>query len=411
MKLQWFPVGHVSKHPASNGREPLRHALVFFWFLLIACWIRPVLASPPVNTPSRAFAQVSRLEGELVSDGPQGQRILRLGDTVLVGERLTAGATTEAVLKTQDAGYIAIRPGSEFRALQFVAEGKPTDSTHLEILRGALRIISGWIGKLNRKGNLITTPAATVGIRGTDHEPFVLLGDDEDAPRYKPGTYDKVNQGGTVLTAAGQSVDILPGKVGFARSPGKSRALLTLLFPVLLEKVPDFYVPGKFDEEMDAWAKTAATSNEQQLQIRRAQASACVPGDVAKQWVRNLDQHIVGRDAAAILEMFTPGVQVKAIVRGANGTMTELELAGTELADSIVAAVAALSDYKHRRITLEGKSLQSEGAACGPIEVRSLVIEEGRQAGKPYRFESEETYQIEQFDGVWRATRAQTRQR
>ena len=39
------------------------------------------------------------------------------------------------------------------------------------------------------------------------------------------------------------------------------------------------------------------------------------------------------------------------------------------------------------------------------------MIEVGRQADKPYRFESEESYQLEQTDGKWLATEAQTCQR
>jgi hypothetical protein len=333
-----------------------------------------------------------------------------LGDAVAVGERVSADANSEAVLKTLDAGLIAIRPGANFVALQFAADGKGSDTSRLQLFKGALRIISGWIGKLNRKGSTLTTPTATVGIRGTDHEPYVLLSEDEEATRFKPGTYDKVNQGGTTLQAAGQSVDIDPGKVGFARAPGKSRALLTLLFPVLLEKVPDFYIPGKFDAEMNEWAANAAANNESQLQAKRRQAAACVPGEIAKRWTRDLDERIVKGDAAGILSMFARDVRVKATVKAGDGKMTTIELEGVELADSIVAAVSSLHDYKHRRITLEGKTVAG-GPACGAVAVRSIVIEEGRQADKPYRFESEESYVLELIDGEWRASKAETRQR
>jgi hypothetical protein len=377
--------------------------------VLLGCWTTAANASgdPAIG---RTFAHVWRLEGDLSAENSNGTRSLKLGDVVEVGEHLTAGANSEAVLKTEDAGYIAIRPGAKFTALQFVADGKGTDTSRIELFKGALRIISGWIGKLNRKGNTLTTPTATVGIRGTDHEPYVLLSEDEETSRFKPGTYDKVNQGGTTLQAAGQSVDIDPGKVGFARAPGKSRALMTLLFPVLLDKIPDFYVPGKFDAEMNELAANSAATNELQLQAKRKQTAACVPADIAKRWTHDLDEHIVKGDAAAILSMFARDVRVKATVKGGDGKMTTIELEGTELADSIVAAVSSLRDYKHRRITLEGKAAAG-AAACSAVAVKSIVIEEGRQADKPYRFESEETYQLEMIDGEWRATKAETRQR
>jgi hypothetical protein len=393
------------------SRRTRLHGALQSLFFAFTFWVLALQLAQAAEPPGKPFALVWRIDGEVVADGANGRHTLKQGDAVLVGERLSAGANAEAVLKTQDAGLIAIRPGAEFTALQFSADGRASDSSNLQLFKGALRIVSGWIGKLNRKGSVLSTPTATVGIRGTDHEPYVLLGDDEDSARFKPGTYDKVNQGGTTLLAAGQSVDIDPGRVGFARAPGKSRALMTLLFPVLLDKVPDFYVPGKFDAEMDELAKAAESNNQQQLLARRQQVAACVPADVARRWTKDLDQAIVRGDAAAILSMFGADVRVLASVRGAAGKMTDIELAGTELADSIVAAVASLTDYKHRRISIEGKAREPGGPACGPVAVRSLVIEEGRQSGRPYRFESEEKYLLEQIDGNWRATDAQTRQR
>jgi hypothetical protein len=383
--------------------------LALLW--LAACWAGNAQAAQALSGAPKSFALVFRVEGELTATGADVRRVLRVGDTVAVGERITAGPAAEGVLKMHDGGYIAVRPGAEFMAKQFVADGKPTDTSLIELFKGGLRIISGWIGKINRQGSRVSTTTATIGIRGTDHEPFVLLNDDEDATRFKPGTYDKVNQGGTTLEAAGQSIDIDPGKVGFASSPGKSRALMTLLFPVLLEKVPAFYVPGKFDAEMDELSKGAQGNNQRQLDAKRKQLASCIPNDVAKRWVKDLDQHIVRGDAESILVMFAKDVQIKATVRGADGKMTELELQRGEFADSIVAAVSSLRDYKHRRITIEGRPLRVSESGCAPIAVKSIVIEEGRQAGKPYRFESEEKYLLEQVDGIWLAVQAETRQR
>ncbi|MDD5029951.1 MAG: hypothetical protein PHH58_10695 [Rhodoferax sp.] len=383
--------------------------LTVLW--LAACWVGNAHAAQAGAIAPTSFAVVFRLEGELTASGPKGTRALHVGDAVAVGERIVASGAGEGVLKTQDGGYIAIRPGADFMAQQFAAEGKPTDTSQLNLAKGALRIISGWIGKINPPGSRVSTSTATIGIRGTDHEPYVLLNADAKATQYKPGTYDKVNQGGTTLEAGGQSIDIDPGKVGFVRSVGKTRALLTLLFPVLLDKVPDFYVPGKFDAEMDELSKTAQANNERELQARQKQVAMCVPDEVAKRWLKDLDEHIVRGQAAPILAMFAPDVRVKATVRGANGKMTELELERAEFADSIVTAMSSLRDYKHRRITTEGQTADAGAAACASIRVKSIVIEEGRQADKPYRFESEEKYLLKQVDGIWLAVEAQTLQR
>jgi hypothetical protein len=123
----------------------------------------------------------------------------------------------------------------------FSAEGKATDRQILRLITGSLRVITGWIGQLNRNDHRIITPSATIGIRGTDHEPYVLPAEMANSS-YRQGTYDKVNRGATLLDANGGNVAIESGKVGFARDPNsagvRTRALMTILLPVLLSRVP-----------------------------------------------------------------------------------------------------------------------------------------------------------------------------
>jgi hypothetical protein len=226
------------------------------WLLLPLAAL--IVAPAPAADEPAPFATVWRLRGDLRAAGPAGaERSLREGDSVRVGERLRAAATGEAVLKTADAGYLAVRPGAEFVAERFAAEGGPGDNLTLRLVSGGLRIITGWIGRLNRAGHRVVTPTATIGIRGTDHEPYVVSAELARTLSQRAGTYDKVNRGGTTLEVDGNAIDIDTGKVGFVRAatPYKSRALMTLLLPVLLDKVPDFYVPGAFDAELDALAE------------------------------------------------------------------------------------------------------------------------------------------------------------
>ena len=144
--------------------------------------------------PGKRFATVLRVRGEVVaSGGSSGQaRQLREGDAVYVGERVRAPALAEAVLKTEDAGFIAIRPNTEFAAEHFAADDKPTDKLVVRLVTGSLRVISGWIGRTNRAGHQVVTPTATIGIRGTDHEPYVLSAELATATANREGAYDKV---------------------------------------------------------------------------------------------------------------------------------------------------------------------------------------------------------------------------
>lgn len=416
-------------------------------------------SSAAAQAGGKRFATVFRIRGDLTaSGGGGGERKLREGDAIYVGERVRAPALAEAVLKTEDAGMIAIRPSTEFIAERFAAEDKPTDSFSMRLLTGSLRVISGWISRTNRSGHNIVTPSATIGIRGTDHEPYVLSAELATATNNKEGTYDKVNRGGTTLQAGDNKLDIDAGRVGFVRAPApppkpnkngfRERALLTILMPVLLDKVPNFYVPGEFDAELDRYSQTADQESQKQLDQRRksppppatpapapAQAPVavspaptfsapptpvaaapvpavtpignCEPTAIAKTWLGQLDGAIAKRDAPGIVAMFAPEAAVRATVRGNEGKMTSVDISREELATSTLAAMKGLKDYKQRRVWTEGKPL---AATCDRIGLKSVVIEQGRQSGKPYRFEALEEYVIELRAGKWLSIKAETTQ-
>jgi len=361
------------------------------------------------------FGVVWRIKGEVVAEDEisQKSRPLHEGSPIYVGEHIRAAATGEAVIKTDDAGVVAVRSGAEFIPERFAAEGKKTDNMTLRLISGSLRIITGWIGKLNRGEDNVVTSTATIGIRGTDHEPYVLSSDMAESTPYKPGTYDKVNRGQTALVAGSNQVEIDPGKVGFVRQPTfATKGLMTILMPVLLDKIPNFYVPGQFDSELDQYTQTAEAESAKQLDQKLkavAATPACAPTAVAREWLRNFDRAVEKRDAPTVLALFAPDVAVRATVRTDNGGTTTLDLDRDELVQSTIAAVKGLKHYKQRRLTLD--AWQTAAPSCNRISLRSEVIEQGVQSGKPYRFESTEQYLLEQRDGKWLAIKAETTQK
>ena len=125
-----------------------------------------------------------------------------------------------------------------------------------------------------------------------------------------------------------------------------------------------------------------------------------------------MDRAIARRNASAIIAMFAPEATVRATVRGNEGKMTSVDISREELAKSTIAAMKGLKDYKQRRMWTEGKlATPAAGTACDRIiSLRSVVIEQGQQAGKPYRFESLEEYLLELRDGKWLSIKAETTQ-
>jgi hypothetical protein len=394
------------------------YALMLWVFLFSLLTLSPAHAASPESGVT-AYATVWKLRGDVFATaGPGGkERKLKEGDTVYVGDRVRAPATAEAVLKTADAGVVAVRPNTEFVAERYAAEGKPTDNSTVRLFTGSLRIISGWIGSVNRSEQKVVTPQSTIGIRGTDHEPFVLPADVAAGSENRPGTYDKVNRGGTTIEAGGKKLDVDPGKVGFVRSQEKSvntRALMTLLLPVLLEKVPAFYVPGEFDSELDRYSNIAAAESARLLEQKQktqpaARTAPCQADKIGREWLGQLDKSIARSDAGTIIGLFDPSVAIRVTVREQDGKQVTVELGRDEMAQSTIAAVSSLQDYQQKRHSIEAKPL--DGDACQRINVKSAVSEQGRQGGKPYRFESLEDFVLELRNGKWLATKAESVQR
>jgi hypothetical protein len=95
------------------------------------------------------------------------------------------------------------------------------DSLSMTLLRGAIRSITGWVGKFDRRSYQLTAGTSTVGIRGTDHE-VVLIAQGEEGPDEVAGVHSWVNSGGTTLKNAEGSMDIEPGHAAWVGEDGRA---------------------------------------------------------------------------------------------------------------------------------------------------------------------------------------------
>lgn len=388
------------------------------------------------------FAVAQRISGQVtVTNVNTGAaRDLKVGDAVYVGEQLATTATAEAVLRTDDSGIIAMRPNARFVMDAFKSEGQKSDVFSLRILAGALRLLTGVIAGRNREAYRVQTPSATLGVRGTDYEPYVLTKPLALQFSQREGTYNKVNQGSTTLDANGTVLEVNSGQIGFAPVPvaGKTRGLMTAVMPVLLERVPDFYLPGRFDNELAALANgeqpessssgtlsetsprpgatkfQGGTAPAGELQVAMASHpdnAACRFNTIARRWLRVMDAAIAQRNAQRFMDMFETSAIVTARVKDGSGQSQEVHLDRDALARSIFAAVGDLSDFQSRRpVTHARLAPGSTAKQCNKIELQSLVIESGVRSGTSYRLESVETFILEKRGGEWLAVEAKSQQ-
>jgi hypothetical protein len=140
------------------------------------------------------------------------------GDAVNEGDTLTTAPAASVQVRMEDGGFIAVRPDTtlKFDSFKFNGQEDGTEQSFFSLLKGGFRAVTGLIGRLNKANYGITTPSGSIGIRGTDHETFVVAPGSPLAANAPVGTYNKVNLGETSLTTRKGTIFILPNQMGFA---------------------------------------------------------------------------------------------------------------------------------------------------------------------------------------------------
>jgi hypothetical protein len=214
-------------------------------------WMQLALCACLLSAWAGAFAQssaakVMAISGSATVTDAQGRtRQLEKGAELRPGERIVTTQGALIQIRLNDGGYMSIRSSTEMVIDRFVYDEKEASKSSflVSLIKGGFRSITGLIGRTNPNAYQIRTPTATLGVRGTDHEPmYIPEGVPGMAALGAPGVYDKVNDGESFIQNKGGILAIKRGEIGFA--PVQSDKA-----PALLQKVPDFY---KVDVKTDA---------------------------------------------------------------------------------------------------------------------------------------------------------------
>lgn len=222
-----------------NHLTPPRLAALLLWTAL--------LAAPAGYAHAQASAgKVMAVAGVVTATDAQGkERTLEKGMDILAGDKISTADGALVQVRMHDGGFLSVRPGTEMVIDRFAYDEKDASKSNflMSLVRGGFRSITGMIGRTNPDAYKINTPTATMGIRGTDHEPMVVL---PPAPgvtmQTPPGLYDKVNDGETFIRNAHGVLSLKRGDIGFAPSTA-------IQAPQILKQVPAFY---KVDVKTDA---------------------------------------------------------------------------------------------------------------------------------------------------------------
>ena len=131
-----------------------------------------VAMSLMLNSPeasAQSAGTVTHLSGTLSVARPDGQRLLAVNSPVREGDLLTTERETYARIKFTDGAEVVIRPNSQLQLARYQFDSNQPDRDNMlfSMLKGGMRAVTGLIGRRNRDRVGVTTPTATVGIRGT----------------------------------------------------------------------------------------------------------------------------------------------------------------------------------------------------------------------------------------------------
>lgn len=221
-------------------RQTCKQTLAF----LFLAW---VLALAPAM--AAAVGAVARISGEAFIARPDAPaRTVKADDLVNEGDLLTTAKGGEVLIRFNDQSVLTLRPDSSVVVARFQQTESGGGSFLANLLKGALRSVSGLIGKSSPQGVRFSTPTATIGIRGTDFEIAIVPEDTADA---RAGTYNYVHDGVTTLglVTPGDgptSVDVKPDETGLALAhPRPGEPALQIL-----QQRPAFLRGGGLDAHM-----------------------------------------------------------------------------------------------------------------------------------------------------------------
>jgi|GEM_PF-1172473 len=306
----------------------------------------PATASTPSSTPGNATSTantpnsgnnltvagtVNLVEGDVhIYDAHNAVRTVHVNDNIFEGDSIVTGADGEIHITMADTGFIAVRPNTKMAITQYRANGDNQDKGVIGLLVGSFRSISGWIAKYQPKSYEIRTPTATIGIRGTDHEPKVIP---EGSSEGDPGTYDKVNTGGTFINTPQGRVDVSENHAGFAPHGG----IGINARPRMLDRVPNFYRPTRNEHFIEG--KHAEI--QRNLSTRRAERFQQYKNNVRQQGQRAMQESRMRQQQAN-------GMQRPNMANRQEGAAANNQR--TTLAQRLQAAKSAMAERQQRML-------------------------------------------------------------
>lgn len=140
----------------------------------------------------------------------------KLGSRLREGDEIVSSDDGEALIRFDDGGRVAVRPGSrvQLRTLDLTGPVQRRQKT-VKVIQGSLRYVTGKAAV--RRNVHFETAKVTIGIRGTDLD-IAVTGDAQ--PDRPAGTWVRVRAGAVLVTGSdGTQLEVEAGQAAFSGEP------------------------------------------------------------------------------------------------------------------------------------------------------------------------------------------------
>ena len=121
------------------------------------------------SVQAESIGTVSVVSGEVSWARNGAPVLLQRGDALSTGDVVVTGSAGRVVLRMNDGSAITLGADTELRIAEWrYISGADDNSALFELTEGVFRFITGLITRQQNPDLMVRTPAATIGIRGTD---------------------------------------------------------------------------------------------------------------------------------------------------------------------------------------------------------------------------------------------------
>lgn len=218
--------------------------------------------------PESAAGRLIMASGHVLITGHAGTtepRPGKAGDWLHAGQLISTGSDGRAQIRFSDGALISLQPASTFRIDQY-RFSQHEQRGFYSLLEGTIRAISGRIGKKNSEDFRLSTPAATIGIRGTEF----IVQHHRCAPVCAPGQQDglsvAVTQGRVFVYNAAGTIELPAGRATHVASSAS--------LPVRTASKPVVSAPPTREEKREEKARAEKeTADKEKAELAKAQQS------------------------------------------------------------------------------------------------------------------------------------------